>query len=136
MRIALVLVPLLGIAACDDGFTPSLSNFKFDGPARDSPTVLLLSADFHDGDGNLGGGQLETFIDARPTGAGALEMAPIFAQSGLDQDAKDGELQFVLELNVAREPPPSGSKFKLGIRATDEAFNSSSTSEITIQIDY
>ena len=136
MRLAVVLVPLLGVAACDDGFTPSLSNFKFDGPARDSPTVLLFSADFHDGDGNLGGGQLETFIDARPTGTGALEMAPIFAQSGLDQGATDGELLFVLELNVASDPPASGSKFKLGIRATDEAFNSSSTSEITIEITY
>ena len=132
----LLLLALLPLAACDDGFTPSLSNFTFDGQARDSPSVILLSTDFHDGDGNLGGGQLETFIDARPTGAGALEMAPLFAQSGLQQDATDGDLQFVLELNVNNSPPESGSKFKLGIRATDEAFNSSPTSEITITITY
>ena len=54
MRTLLLLsVVLLPCAACDDGFTPSLSNFTYDGPARDSPTVLLLSTDFHDGDGNL-----------------------------------------------------------------------------------
>lgn len=137
MRRLVLLAPVLVMLGCDDGFTPSLSNFTFDGAARDSPTVLLLSTDFHDGDGNLGGGLLETFIDARPTGAGALEMAPLFAQSGLQQDATDGDLQFVLELNVNNSAaPPSGSTFKLGIRATDEDFNSSSTSEITISISY
>lgn len=136
MRALVVLLPLLAIVGCDDGFTPSLRNFKFDGAARDSPTVLLLSTDFYDGDGNLGGGVLETFIDQRPTGAGALEMAPLFAQSGLQQDDNEGDLQFVLELNVNASPPASGSKFKLGIRATDADFNSSSTSEITIAITY
>jgi hypothetical protein len=132
----LLLLLLAPISACDDGFTPSLSNFAFDGQARDSPTVLLLSTDFHDANGDLGLGALETFIDSRPTDAGALPLAPLFAQSGLEVDATDGDLQFVLELNLTVSAPESGSTFKLGVRATDAAGNSSPTSEITLQLTY
>ncbi len=136
-RLHLTLPLLLGLTvACDDGFTPSLSNFAFDGLAHDSPTVLLLSTDFHDGDGNLGTGTLETFIDARPTDAGTLALPTLFAQSGLDTSAVDGDLQFVLELNLNESLPASGSTFKLGVRVTDTAGNSSPTSEITLQLTY
>lgn len=136
MRLPSLLVLLALATACDDGFTPSLSNFAFDGLARDSPTVLLLSTDFHDGDGDLGGGTLETFIDQRPTDAGTLALPTLFAQSGLDPAATEGDLQFVLELNLNDTLPPSGSTFKLGVRATDAAGNSSPTSEITLQLTY
>ena len=120
---------------CDDGVTPSLSNFHFDGPAPDSQTVLLLSTDFHDGDGDLSAGTLETFIDARPTNAGALPLLPLFAFSGLPENATDGHLDFVLELNVGGDAAPaSGSSFRLGIRATDAELNSSSTSELTLRL--
>ena len=120
---------------CDDGVTPSLSNFHFDGPAADSQTVLLLSTDFHDGNGDLSAGTLETFIDARPTSAGDLPLLPLFVFSGLPENATDGHLEFVLELNVAGDAAPaSGSSFRLGIRATDAELNSSSTSEITLRL--
>lgn len=132
----LLLLPLALAGACDDGFTPALSNFTFDGQARDSPTVLLLSTDFHDGDGDLGGGELETFIDSRPTDAGSLALPTLFAQSGLDVRATDGDLQFVLELSLSDELPPSGSSFRLGARVTDAAGNSSPTSEMTLQLTY
>lgn len=132
----LLLLLLLPCAACDDGFTPSLSNFAFDGVARDSPTVLLLSTDFHDGDGDLGDGTLESFIDSRPTDAGTLALPALFAQSGLGPSATDGDLQFVLELNLSESVPASGSTFKLGVRVTDAAGNSSPTSEITLELTY
>jgi hypothetical protein len=136
LHLSLLLVLLGHATACDDGFKPSLSNFAFDGQARDSPTVLLLSTDFHDGDGDLGQGTLETFIDSRPTNAGNLALPTLFAQSGLDLSATDGDLQFVLEVNLGESSPASGSTFKLGVRATDAAGNSSPTSEITLQLTY
>lgn len=133
------LLPLLLPAAlatgCDDGVTPSLSNFRFDGPAEDSPLVLLLSVDFHDGDGDLGTGTLETFIDQRPTSAGALELTPLFLESDLDLKATDGTLEFVLELTFGATAPESGSTFTLGCRASDEAANTSSTQEIKLALD-
>jgi hypothetical protein len=134
----LAAVAALGsLVGCDDGITPSLSGFRFDGASPDSATVLLLSTGFHDGDGDLSSGSLETFIDARPTSAGALPLLPMFLQSGVAENATDGRLEFVLELNVAEgSAPPSGSSFKLGIRATDAALNSSSTSEITLRLTY
>ncbi|HEY1099282.1 MAG TPA: hypothetical protein VGF99_10145, partial [Myxococcota bacterium] len=105
-----LLLPVTVLAAivaggCSDGFTPSLHNFTYDGLAPDSSTVLLLSVDFEDPDGNLGGGLMESFLDGRPTGAGDLELAPMFSQTGLPLDAKSGDLQFVLELNLAAAAP-------------------------------
>ena len=135
LRRLLVLPALLGLG-CDDGVTPALSNFRFDGPAEDSPLVLLLSVDFHDGDGDLGQGKMETFIDQSPTSAGALELTSLFLEGDLALDATDGTLPFVLELAFGNEVPPSGSTFTLGCRATDLAQNSSSTQEIKLALDY
>ncbi len=141
--LAAVTVLSLGALGCDDGVTPVLSDFRFDGAAPDSPLVLLLSVAFHDGDGDLGvdrggdeRGRLETFIDERPTQAGALSLAPLFLESELAPEATDGTVRFVLELAFGDNAPPAGSTFSLGCRATDAARNSSSTQQITIKIDY
>lgn len=134
---------MLSLLGCDDGVTPALSDFKFDGAAPDSPLVLLLSVAFHDGNGDLGvdrggaeRGQLETFIDERPTQAGALALTPLFLESGLAPEATDGRINFVLELAFGDDAPPSGSTFSLGCRATDAARNSSSTQEINLKIEF
>jgi hypothetical protein len=124
------------LSGCDDGVTPILSNLRFDGPAKDSATVLLLSVDFHDSTGDLGNGALETFIDSTPTSAGALDLVPIFLRSDVPIDATDGTLQFVLELSLGASPPPSGTTFHLGVRATDVAGNTSSTVEIPLTLTY
>ena len=124
------------VGGCDDGFSPSLSNLRYDGPARDSATVLLLSVDFHDGDGDLGRGRLGTFIDGEPTSAGALDLLPIFLRSDLAANATDGTLGFVLELSIGASPPPSGTTFHLGVRATDVAGHASSTVEIPLTLTY
>ena len=131
-----VLTTCAVVAGCDDGFSPSLSNLRFDGPAKDSATVLLLSVDFHDGDGDLGRGTLATFIDGEPTSAGALELLPIFLRSELPVNATDGTLQFVLELALGGSPPPSGTSFHLGVRATDIAEHPSATDEIPLTLTY
>ena len=131
------LAVLLGVflgAGCDDGVTPSLSNFVFEGPARDSASVLLLSVEFHDGDGDLGDGTMETFIDQRPAGAGRQTLLPIFLQSGVPADAVEGKLDLVLELNTGSERPAVGTAFGLGIRVTDAQAHTSASTEITLTV--
>ncbi len=132
----LALSAALAVVACDDGVSPSLHDFRFDGTAPDSNSVLLMSVGFHDGDGDLSAGSLETFINQRPTSAGALPLLPIFLRSGVPENATDGRLQFVLEINAASQGlPPSGTSFRLGIRATDVQRNSSPTAEIGLVLD-
>jgi hypothetical protein len=131
----LALVGALG-GACDDGVTPRLSAFRYDGPAPDSATVLLLTVGFSDGDGDLAGGTLETFIDDDPTGAGALPLLPIFLASELAPAATEGFLFFVLELALGENPPAPGSSFRLGVRVTDAAGHTSPTEAITLTINY
>ncbi len=115
---------------------PALSNLSFNGPAPDSSVVLLLSVDFEDDDGDLSKGDLTTFINQRPTSAGALPLLPIFLQSGLDEGATDGTLDFVLELSFsASNPPASGSSFTLGARASDGAGHTSGTQEIKLRLE-
>lgn len=123
-------------AGCDDGITPSLHEFRLDGQSPDSLTVLLLSTGFHDGDGDLSGGEMESFIDGRPTSAGSQPLLPMFLLSDLAENATEGRLEFVLELNVTSgEAPPPGTTFRLGIRVTDTARNPSSTREITLRLE-
>ncbi len=124
---------LIGTIGCDDGVTPALSDFRFDGSAEDSALVLLLSVDFHDGDGDLSDGVLETFIDDRPTTAGALGLTALFLESGLALGVTDGTLEFVLELALDSSAVPGGT-FRIGARATDGLQHSSSTQEITLKI--
>lgn len=131
-----VLATCAVASGCDDGFTPSLSNLRFDGPAKDSATVLLLSVDFFDGDGDLGRGTLTTFIDGEPTNAGPLDLLPIFLRSDLPVNATEGTLEFVLELALGASPPPSGTTFHLGVRASDVADNTSATVEIPLTLTY
>lgn len=127
---ALTLALSLG---CGDGRTPRLTSLRFDGQAPDSPLVLLLSVSFEDDDGDLGAGGLETFINQKPTSAGALELLPIFLQSDVDPEATTGVLDFVLELSF-NEEPQDGSSFTLGARAVDGARNASSTQEIKLRL--
>lgn len=130
--ILLTLSPLA--SGCDDGVTPNLSNFRFDGAAEDSPLVLLLSVDFYDGDGDLSGGALQTFIDQSPTSAGALDLTTLFLENGVGLGANEGSLGFVLELAFASGVPESGSTFVLGVRATDAGGNTSATRELKLKL--
>jgi hypothetical protein len=124
------------LSGCDDGVTPSLHEFRLDGQSPDSPTVLLLSTGFTDGDGDLSGGEMESFIDGRPTSAGSQPLLPMFLLSDVPESATEGRLEFVLELNVTSgEAPPPGTTFRLGVRVTDESLNPSATREITLRLD-
>ena len=121
---------------CDDGVTPALANFRFDGAAEDSPTVLLLSVDFHDGDGDLANGDLQTFIDLKPTSLGSLPLLPLFLESDVPLTATDGTLEFVLELSFGQSGvPDDGATFELGARVTDEGGNTSPTQTIKLRLD-
>jgi hypothetical protein len=133
-RWGVVMTALIAVSGCGDGVTPSLTGFRYDGPSPDSATVLLLSTEFHDGDGDLSGGFLESFVDSRPTGAGLQELLPIFLLSDVAQDATDGRLQFVLELSASADEPPAGASFRLGIRVTDAAGHASPTSDIRLRV--
>ena len=122
-------------AACGDGHTPALSSLNYDGPAPDSPLVLLLSVSFADDDADLSDGILETFINQRPTSAGPLPLLPMFLSSQVDKTATSGTLHFVLELSFGDKPPDSGSAFTLGARATDGADHTSTTQEIKLRLE-
>jgi hypothetical protein len=135
-RTLLVVVAGLLTAACGDGRTPVLRDLRFDGQAPDSPLVILLSVGFEDPDGDLGDGHLLTLINGTPTSAGQLPLLPIFISSGVDDRATSGRLDFVLELSFADRPPPAGSAFTLGARATDGDNNTSGTQEIRLRLDY
>ena len=133
--------------ACGDGHTPALANLKYEGPAPDSPLVLLLAVDFDDPDGNLAtctateargddACVLETFINENPTSAGPLPLLPIFVNSGVTSTATSGTLDFVLELSFTNgTTPPSGSTFTLGARARDAQKNTSPTQEIKLRLE-
>ena len=129
------LALLIACAACGDGKTPVLSNLHYDGPAPDSPLVLLLSVDFADVDGDLSRGFMETFIDQRPTSAGSQPLLPVFLQNKIAESATTGTLHFVLELTFSDQIPASGTTFTLGARASDHADNTSSTQEIKLRLD-
>jgi hypothetical protein len=135
-RLPVLLVLAALAAGCDDGVTPSLSNFTFHGQAEDSPLVLLLSVDFHDADGDLADGALETFIDDKPTSAGALPLLPLLLAEGLAPGATDGTVDFVLELAFGQDTPEDGATFTLGCRASDGADppHSSATQEIKLKL--
>lgn len=139
-----VLVLVLWVAGCGGGPTPALSHLSYDGPAPDSPLVLLLSVDFRDDDADLASCTvqdskskcaLETFINQRPTSAGPLSLLPIFVQSKVPQSATTGTLHFVLELSFSDQAPAAGSTFTLGARAVDAANNTSSTQEIKLKLE-
>ena len=120
-----------------DAEASPLSDLRFDGQAKDSPLVVLLSVDFKDGDGDLDDGTLLTFIDGSPTSAGPLDLLPIFLESNVKQGAVAGTLSFVLELSFKDgEPPPSGTTFALGADVTDGAGNSSERPEIRLKLEY
>jgi hypothetical protein len=130
-----LVAPLFLLGGCGSPGEPALSNLRFDGQAKDSPLVLLLSVDFRDDDANLAGGVLETFINQRPTSAGPLPLRPIFLSSDVDERATSGTLKFVLELAFADEPPPSGTAFTLGARVSDDDANASATQEIRLKLE-
>lgn len=134
--IFLPILATVGLAACGDPAAPRLANFQLDGQAEDSPLVLLLSLDFDDADGDLAEGVLDTFINQEPTSAGPLPMLPIFIASDVDPTATAGHLEFVLELSFADPPPPSGSTFTLGARATDGRNHTSTTQEVRLKLEY
>ena len=138
-RSPILLLPLLlcaPLAACGDPAAPRLTNLRLDGQAPDSPLVLLLSLDFSDDDGDLADGVLDTFINSEPTSAGPMPLLPIFLTSDLEAGETAGHLDFVLELSFADPPPPSGSNFTLGARATDAANHTSATQEVRLKLEY
>jgi hypothetical protein len=132
-------VALAASCVVDDGVTPRLSSLSFDGQAPDSTLVLLMSVHFEDGDGDLGGGSLETFINGTATTAGPIPFLSMFVQNGVPLDATEGDLDFVLELAFDEDEadwPKAGSSFKLGTRATDVADHVSSTEQVTLSLSY
>lgn len=125
----------VGCGLVGDPEVPALTALRYAGQAADSPLVLLIEADFEDDDGDLSSGDLETFINQQVTSAGRLSLMPIFLQSGLDVGARQGTLEFVLELSFANGPPPVGTSFALGARVTDGAGNTSVLEEITLKLE-
>lgn len=141
MRGALLLGAAALCAGCGpaDPSTPRLSALSFDGQAPDSTLVLLMSVHFEDEDGDLGRGQLETFINQTATSAGPIPLLGIFVQNDVPLDAVEGELEFVLELSFPDEEsdwPAEGSTFRLGTRAIDAEGNASSTVEVALRLSY
>ena len=120
-----------------DGVTPHVSDLRMAGQAPDSTLVMLMEADFTDPDGDLGDGNLETYIDANPTSLGGLSLRPIFIRSGLPLEAAEGTLDFVLELSVTESLlPDSGTQFSLGVVLIDLAGNASERAEVQVALTY
>ena len=135
----LVLLALVSalLSACGDGVTPQITRFAFTGQAPDSSLVLLFDVDFVDGDGDLAGGGLETFIDDRATSLGVISLVPVFIQNDLPATATDGTLEIVLELSLTDETlPPSGTEFEMAIRVVDEAQHVSNEPSVNLEITY
>ena len=120
-----------------DTTIPLLSGFRFDGAARENPTVLLFQVDVRDSDGDLGGGTLEPLINGRTTGDTPLSMRELMRMNGLAPDAQSGRLELSLEVQLAPgEPPPAGSRFDVGVRVTDGSGHQSNTPTVTLEISY
>lgn len=122
------------LGGCYDGVSPSLHDLRFDGQAPDSPVVLLFSVDFEDPNGDLGHGLLETFINGRASGLGALGLEPTFLWNELPLDATEGTLELVLELSLA-EPPSDGAEFELGVRALDSLGHVSAPATVRMRVE-
>jgi hypothetical protein len=130
----LLLFPLLAGARCGgDGRTPEIVELSYDGQAPDSELVLMFTASFEDGDGDLGEGYFETFINGQPSGLGPLELRQLFLANGIALDAPRGDLEFVLELAFA-SPPEGATTFELGVRPVDASGNAGSTATQNLRV--
>lgn len=126
-----------GVAA--DPAAPRLSELTYEGQAPDSTLVLLMSVQFADGDGDLGDGVLETFINGKATSAGPIPLSGIFVLNDVALDATEGRLEFTLELSFPDDEearPDDGSTFRLGTRAVDVAGNESTTEQVALRLSY
>jgi hypothetical protein len=126
-------------AACGDPNVPSIADLRYDGQAKDSPLVILMSVDFEDADGDLSAGTLQAFIDAQVVfdEANPPDLLPLFLRDDVPEDATSGTFGFVLELSFADGIlPPSGTAFAVGARLTDGAGQTSPTHETRLQVEY
>lgn len=119
---------------CVESEAPRIVDFRYDGQAPDSPSVLLFSLDFEDLDRDLGGGVMETFVDGRASGLGQVALGPIFRWSETPLDASEGSLEFVLELAIENVPETNRS-FTVGVRLIDSLTHVSQPSEIRLSIE-
>ena len=121
-------------AGCDDGVSPRLEALRFDGQAPDSAAVLLFTMDFEDADGDLGRGVMETYVNGRASGLGALSFEPLFLWNELPLDATEGSLEFVLELSLS-ETLGEAADFELGVRAVDALLHSSQLQTVRLRVE-
>lgn len=129
----------LALGACGDPRIPSIKDLRYDGQAKDSPLVILMSLDFEDADGDLADGTLQAFIDGQVVfdEGSPPALLPLFARADLASDATSGTLGFVLELSFGGgEPPPAGTVFSVGARLTDAEGHTSSTEETRLKVEY
>ena len=133
--LGLVLALSSSLVACGpaDGRTPRVEELRYDGQAPDSELVLLFTAHLTDPDGDLGDGDLETFINRSPSALGALALRPLFLFNGVPLDATEGEIEFSLELALPGEPQ-RGTRFELGVRAVDAAGNVSNIESVELEL--
>lgn len=132
--IAVFTFALLLCAGCPESGAPRILDFRYDGQAPDSPSVLLFSLDFEDLERDLGAGVMETFVDGRASGLGQVELAPIFRWNETPLDASAGSLEFVLELAI-ENVPESNRTFSVGVRLVDQLSNVSLPREVQLSIE-
>lgn len=121
------------VGGCLESEAPRIIDFRYDGQAPDSPSVLLFSLDFEDIGRDLGQGVMETFVDGRASGLGQIELAPIFRWNEIPLDAPAGSLEFVLELAIENVPDANRS-FSVGVRLVDQLLHVSMPSEVRLSI--
>lgn len=131
---ALVSCALFWCVGCPESGAPRIVDFRYDGQAPDSPSVLLFSLDFEDLEQDLGAGVMETFVDGRASGLGQVALAPIFRWNDTPLDASEGSLEFVLELAIENVPETNRS-FRVGVRLIDQLSNVSLPSEVQLSIE-
>lgn len=132
--LGLSALSLFGLACdADDGRTPRVEELRFDGQAPDSELVLLFTAHIVDPDGDVGDGNLQTFINRSPSALGALPLRPLFLMNEVPLDATDCEIGFALELALNGDPQP-GTRFELGVRAVDVAGNASELASVELEL--
>ena len=120
---------------CGQPEAPVLSDLRYLGQSEDNASVLLFQVDFQDSDGDLGQGATEYFLDGQATLVEAVDNRTLFLANEMDLSAKEGTLDFVLELRVEVDKPSSAEQeFEFAVQMRDAAGFESNRENLRLQL--
>jgi hypothetical protein len=121
------------LAACGAQEAPVLSEFTFVGQAQESPSVLLFTVDFQDSDGDLGDGATQFLLNGEQTDLEPLSNQAVFLANELPLDARQGTLEFVVELAFDDESlAAEQEEFEFSVKMNDAAGYDSNAVHVTL----